>query len=153
MRARVRIEDVGTREDLKAGRKLARVRYTEAIREASQRTILPRAKMRAPGVVAHYFTTKATTRGAYITTIGKRVFDDIAGLINFGGYLKGKIVPRKKKALYLREYGAVVASVGEEGKVRARFVGQHYLEAAIDEGVPAMEELALKKVTAAFAGA
>ncbi|HET9199244.1 MAG TPA: hypothetical protein VFN92_13440 [Solirubrobacterales bacterium] len=153
MRVHVRFEDFGEREALKAARKVVRLRYAEAIREAGQRAVLPRAKRRAPGVVGHYLTTKATLRGAYLTTIGKRVYDNIAGLLNFGGYVKGKLQPKRAKALYLRDYNVVVASVGEEGKVRARYKGQHFLEAAISEGVPAMEELAIKKVAEAFRGA
>lgn len=152
MRVRIHFQDFGEREALKAARKVVRLRFTEAIREASQRAILPRAKNRAPGVVAHYLTTKATVRGAYLTTIGKRVYDNIAGLLNFGGYVKGKIEPKRAGGLYLRDYGIVVASVGEEGQVRARYKGQHFLEAAINEGVPAMEELALRKVSASFRG-
>jgi hypothetical protein len=154
MRAHVRFEDFGNREALKAARKTVRIRYTQAIREAGQRAILPLAKMAAPSVVGHYLATKANTKGAYLTTLGARKFDNIAGLLNFGGVVKGKIKPKRRgvKALRIPNLGVIVASVGEEGQIRARYEGQHFLEKAIDAGVPAMEEMALRKVEEAFAG-
>jgi hypothetical protein len=153
VRAHVRFEDFGTKEELRAGRRLVRLRYVEAIREAGQRAILPVAKRFAPAIVAHYLTTKANTRGAFLTTIGSFQYDNIAGLLNFGGAVKGKLRPRRKEALFFQgpAGGVIVASVGEEGQIRARYEGQHFLEKAIDAGVPAMEALALKKVEEAFA--
>lgn len=150
MRTHVRFEDFGTKEELKVARRLVRQRVAEAIREAGQRAILPKAKMAAPAVVAHYLTTKAVTKGAFLTTLGSRKYDNITGLLNFGGQVRGKLLPKTAQALYLRGPNVIVASVGEEGEVRARYEGQHFLEIAIEAGVPEMERLALKNVEEAF---
>lgn len=147
-----RFEGFETKEELKAARKGFRIAYTRAIREAGQRVILPLAKRAAPAIAGHALTTKANTKGAYITTLGPRKSDDIIGLVNFGGTQRGKIVPKDAQALFLREKGIVVASVGKEGEIRARYKGNHFLERAIDAGVPEMEHRAEKYVMEAFGG-
>jgi hypothetical protein len=150
MRINAHLEGFETREDLKRGRKLLRERIKAGLKEAGQRAVLPEAKRSSPAIVAQALMTKATTRGAYLTTLGPRKHDDIAGLLNFGGSPKGAIRPRRAKALRLRGTGIVVEQVGEVGQVRARYRGRHFLEAAINRAVPEMERIAADKVMEAF---
>jgi len=147
---RARLEGFQTREELRAGRKLLRERVKEGLKEAGQRAVLPEAKRRAPSIIAHALTTKATTRGAYLTTLGRRKDDDITGLLNFGGQPEDVIRPRRKQALRLRGTSVIVAAVGEDGRPRARYRGQHFLEEAIRRSVPEMERIAADKVMEAF---
>jgi hypothetical protein len=149
---RVRLEDFQTKEDLAEGRRLIREKVKEGLKEAGQRAVLPEAKRRSPAIVAQALTTKATTRGAYLTTIGPRKFDNITGLLNFGGSPKGQIVPTKAKALHFRSGNVIVAAVGEPGKPRARYRGKGFLEAAINIATPQMEAIASEKVFEAFKG-
>jgi hypothetical protein len=152
MKIRVRMEDFGTKEELKAGRKLMREKVKEGLKEAGQRTVLPAAKRGAPAIVSQALTTKAAAKGAFLTTLGPRKLDNITGLLNFGGSPRDVIRPKKKKALRFRggDGFVVVASIGEEGRPRARYKGKHFLEKAIKGAQPAFEELSLKKVLEAF---
>jgi hypothetical protein len=150
MIVRARLDSFQTREELKAGRRLLRDRVKEGLKEAGQRAVLPEAKRAAPAVISHALTTKATTRGAYLTTLGRRKDDDITGLLNFGGQPKDVIRPRRMEALHIRGTNVVVASIGHEGRPRARYKGKHFLEAAISRSVPMMERITADKVMEAF---
>lgn len=162
---RARFEDFGTKEELKAGRRLLRQKVREGMHEAAQRAVLPVAKRGAPAIAAQALTTKAVSKGAYLTTIGPRKFDSITGLLNFGGNPRGFIYPKKKQALRLRGTNIVVASIGAvgvekgvygikyqqtQGRIRARYKGQHFLEKAIEGALPAYEALTMPKVLEAF---
>jgi hypothetical protein len=150
MKIRVRMEDFGTKEELKAGRKLMRAKVKEGLKEAGQRAVLPAAKRGAPAIVAQALTTKAVAKGAFLTTIGPRKWDRITGLLNFGGSPRDVIRPKEKQALHIRGTSVVVASIGAEGRPRARYKGKHFLEAAIKGAQPAFEEITLPKVLEAF---
>jgi hypothetical protein len=154
MKVRLRLEDFETHEDIKAARKLIRGKVKEGLKEAGQRAVLPEAKRRAPAIVAEFLTTKANAKGAYLTTLGPRKFDDIAGLLDFGGYPEDVIRPKRKKAIAFRGNAGmvVVASVGEEGRPRARYKGSHFLEAAINNALPVMEVVSMLKIREAFGG-
>src|SRR4051812_12359987 len=102
MRIHARLEDFETKEALKAGRKLLRSKVKEGLKEAGQRAVLPEAKRAAPAIVAQTLTTKASARGAYLTTLGPRKGDDITGLLNFGGWPRGVIRPKRAQALHIR---------------------------------------------------
>lgn len=151
---RARLEDFGTREEVKAAKKLVRVKTKEGLKEASQRAVLPEAKRGAPPIAAATLTTKATTLGAYLTTIGPRKGDDITGLLNFGGYQKGVMRPRRKQTQALsfvwRGAVVVVSAIGHGGAPRAHWKGAHFLEAAISRSVPEMEQITAQKVREAF---
>jgi hypothetical protein len=150
VKVRVRFEDFGTRAELKVARALVREGVKEGIKEAGQRAVLPEAKRGAPAIVSQVLTTKATTGGAYLTTLGPRKGDDITGLLNFGGQPRDVIRPKRKQALRLRNTNIVVEAVGEPGRPRARYKGGHFLEAAISRSVPLMEALAEQKVMEAL---
>lgn len=150
MKIRVRMEDFATKEELKAGRKLMREKMKEGLKEAGQRAVLPAAKRGAPAIVAQALTTKAAAKGAFLTTIGPRKLDNITGLLNFGGTPHDIIRPKHKQALRIRGTSVVVASIGAEGRPRARYKGKHFLEKAIKGAQPIFEELSMKKVLEAF---
>ncbi len=152
MRIHARLENFETKEALKAGRKLLRDKVKEGLKEAGQRAVLPEAKRAAPAIVAQALTTKATARGAYLTTIGPRKGDDITGLLNFGGWPRDVIRPKRAQALQIRGTTIVVSAVGAEGRPRAHYKGAHFLEAAINRSVPLMEAIAEQKVMEAFGG-
>jgi hypothetical protein len=162
---RARFQDFGTKEELKAGRSILRSKVKEGLKEAAQRAVLPVAKRGAPAIAAQALTTKSTAKGAYLTTIGPRKLDSITGLLNFGGNPRGFIYPKKKQALRLRGTNIVVDHIGAvgiergvygikfqqtEGRIRARYKGKHFLEAAIDGALPAYEALTMPKVLEAF---
>lgn len=150
MKIHARLEGFETRAQLKAARRLLSLKVKEGLKEAGQRAVLPEAKRGAPAIGAHALTTKATTRGAYLTTLGPRKSDDILGLLNFGGEPRDVIRPKRAKALQIRGTTVVVAAVGDTGRPRARYKGAHFLEAAINRSVPLMEEIAEAKVMEAF---
>jgi hypothetical protein len=151
---RARLEDFETKEEIKAAKKLIRVKTKEGLKDASQRAVLPEAKRLAPAIAAATLTTKATTQGAFLTTLGPRKGDDITGLLNFGGYQKGVMRPRtkRKRALSFNWHGTpiVVSSIGQSGRERAHWKGAHFLEAAINDSVGAMEAITAQKVQEAF---
>jgi hypothetical protein len=152
VKVRLRLEDFETHEEIKAARKLINRKTKEGMKEAAQRAVLPEAKRGAPAIVAQALTTKATTRGAYLTTLGRRKLDDITGLLNFGGQPEDVIRPQRRKALAFRGAGGavVVEAVGRAGRPRARYKGAHFLEAAIARCVPAMEAITAVKIREAF---
>lgn len=164
---RARFEDFGTKEELKAGRRLLRSKVKEGMHEAAQRAVLPVAKRGAPAIAAQALTTKAAAKGAYLTTIGPRKLDSITGLLNFGGTPRGAIYPTKRQALRIRGTNIVVAAISPTtrgtkrsvvelnagyvgGEIRARYKGQHFLEKAIEGALPAYEALTMPKVLEAF---
>jgi len=148
---RVRVEAEKTSAEFKLARKTIRAKAKQGLREAAQRALLPPVKRAAPAVVSHYFTTKATPTSGYVTTLGSKMKDRIAGLLNFGGLVSTKVVPKRKEALHIRGTNVVVASVGNGQRVRGRrYRGKHFIEAGVTAGSGEFERGVTDAVVSAF---
>jgi S1-C subfamily serine protease len=130
-----------TSAEFKMARRTLRAQAARGMREQAQRALLPPVKRAAPAVVAHYFTTKARVSGSvFITTLGPKMQDRIAGLLNFGGLVSTKIVPKRKEALRFRGSGVFVSRVGNGQRARGRkYRGKHFIERGVVEGYPQFE--------------
>jgi hypothetical protein len=148
---RVRVDAERTSAEFKLARKLVRSKAKQGLKEAGQRSLLPPVKRAAPAVVSPYLTTKATARSGYVTTLGPKMKDRIAGLLNFGGLVSTKIVPKKKEALHIRGTNVVVASVGNGQRARGRkYKGEHFIEHGVTAGYPDFERRVTSTVMSAF---
>lgn len=150
---RVRIDAEKTSAEFKAARKLISVKTKQGIKESGQRYILPPVKHKAPAVVSAYFTTKVRSNNGYVTTQGPRMKDRIAGLLNFGGLVSTKIVPKRRgvKALHLRGTNIFLAQVGNGQHARGRkYRGKKYIEKGVVEGLPLFERGLTKKIMESF---
>lgn len=148
---KVRIDAEKTSAEFKAARKLISVKVKEGIKEGGQRYILPPVKRQAPAVVAHYLTTRVRSNNGYVTTLGPRMKDRIAGLLNFGGLVSTKIVPKRADALHLRGTNIFVEQVGNGQHARGRrYRGKKYIERGMREGLPLFEHHLTEKIMDAF---
>lgn len=147
----VRVDAAKTSTEFKAARKLIRAKAAQGVKEAGQRAILPPVKRGAPAVVSPYLTTKARGTSGYLTTLGPKVKDRIAGLLNFGGLVSTKIVPKHKQALRLRGSGAFLAQVGNGQRAKGRkYTGKHFIERGIETGLPEFEHRLTDSIMSAF---
>lgn len=147
----VRIDAEKTSAEFKVARKLIRAKAAQGIKEAGQRAMLPPVKRAAPAVVSVYLTTKSRATSGYVTTLGPKMGDRITGLLNFGGLVSTKIVPKRKQALHIRGTNVVVASVGNGQRIRGRrYKGKAFIERGLREGYPLFERTVTGKVMEAF---
>jgi hypothetical protein len=148
---RVRINAAKTSAEFKAARKLIRAKVSQGIKAAGQRAMLPPVKRAAPAVVSVYLTTKARASSGYVTTLGPKMGDRITGLLNFGGLVSTKIVPKHKQALHIRGTNVVVASVGNGQRAKGRrYTGKKFIERGLAEGYPEFERTVTGSVMSAF---
>ena len=148
---RVRVDAAKTSEEFRRARREIRGKASQGLKEAGQRAILPPVKRAAPAVVSPYLTTKANSTSARITTLGPRVKDRIVGLLNFGGLVSTKIVPKKRSALHIRGTTIFVSQVGNGQRARGRrYRGKHFIERGIASGYPSFERILVKTVLSAF---
>jgi hypothetical protein len=122
------------------------------LRIAAERIALPRAKVMAPSVVDQYLTAASTIRGAYITTKGPKVYDRIAGLLEYGGSVDSDIHPTKKQAIRIGDTGEVraVAYRGPFKGKPARFTGQDRIKRGVQLAMPQMVSEATEEILRAF---
>lgn len=149
----VRIDAEKTSAEFKIARKLIRAKAAQGIKEAGQRAMLPPVKRAAPAVVSAYLTTKARPASGtgYVTTLGPKLYDRITGLLNFGGLVSTKIVPKSKHALHIRGTNILVAQVGNGQRARGRkYKGKAFIERGLREGYPIFERTVTDKVMEAF---
>ena len=170
--------DVDTRVDMDAvQRELREAQYRipnmlrDGLREAAEQEALPRVRMAGPSFAVAIWKAGATNRVAYITTRGPKTLDRAAGLLNYGGTVRGEIVPKRVKGQRKR---AAREAAGEEFKSayrgrgpealstpfgpRARVSGprhyraKHYLERAVAESVPGVTSRFRDKALDVFEG-
>ena len=170
--------DVDTRVDMDAvQRELREAQYRipnmlrDGLREAAEQEALPRVRMAGPSFAVALWKAGATNRVAYITTRGPKSLDRAAGLLNYGGTVRGAIVPKRVKSQRKR---AAREAAGEEFKSayrgrgpkalstpygpRARVSGprhyraKHYLERSVAESVPGVTSRFREKTLAVFEG-
>jgi hypothetical protein len=142
----VRIDSARVEHDFKAAQREIKRKAAEGIKEAGQREMLPPVKRRAPAVIAHSLTTKATSTRGYVTTLGSRKADRITGLLNFGGTVKAPIKPKKKQALMIGKTGEFRAVVTKPRHYR----GKHFIERGLEEGFSGFEQRVLVSIMGAF---
>lgn len=144
MIVKLRMDAAKTQEELKASRRAMRQKLKEAMLEAGQQAVLPRVRRGAPSVISTALTVKGSTRGAYITTQGRREKDRITGLLNWGGYVTTQLDPKKAEALKTPE--------GPRARVdqHRRYRGKNFLERDVVASQPRMKEVALPIVMRAF---
>lgn len=148
----VRVDAAKTSEEFKLARRTVRAAASRGVKEQAQRSLLPPVKRAAPAVVSPYLTTKARASGsAYVTTLGPKMKDRIAGLLNFGGLVSTKIVPKRKQALHIRGTTIFVTQVGNGQRVRGRrYRGDHFIERGVAVGYPAFERGVTDAIMGAF---
>lgn len=142
---RTRVDDERVRAQLSQARKEAGRRVKAGLQAGADGAVLPKVLRHAPSVVRPYLTVKATLRGIYITTKGKKVGDKITGLLNFGGTVRSDITPRKRKALVIGP-GIIRAAVTDD----RTYAGKFFLERSRDEALPGVEDDLLRHVMPAF---
>lgn len=148
MELRARVEGLQTVEQLKEARRQITTKTREGLREAGQRAILPPVRRRAPAVISPNMRTGATSRAGYVTTLGSRTQDRIAGLLNFGGLVTTQIFPKRKQALTVGRTGIIRASV-----TRPRhYIGKRFIERGMEEGLPELERITLQKLMESYEG-
>jgi hypothetical protein len=147
MRLDVKIEDTAVQLALKAARRDLAQSVKQGLLHGAQRA-LPQVKVTAPTVVGQHLAAKATTRDAYITTVGPTVYDRIAGLLEWGGDVKTPLAPKKAQAL----------KIGDTGEIRATVTGtrtysaQQRIYRGISASLPVAEAVAREEVVKAFGG-
>ena len=170
--------DVDTRIDAEAVEREMRAAASripnmlrDGLREAAEREALPRVRMAAPAFTVAIWTAGATNRVAYITTRGPKWIDRAAGLLNYGGTVRGEIVPKRVKGQRkraAREAAGETFKRGYSGRgpkalstphgPRARVSGprhydaKHYLERAVAESVPGVTSRFRDKALDVFDG-
>lgn len=148
---RVQINAEKTSAEFKIARKQLRAKAMQGVREMGQRAMLPPVKRSAPAVVSVYLTSKAKGTSGYITTFGRKMGDRITGLLNFGGLVSTKIVPKKAQALHIRGTTIFVSQVGNGQRARGRrYRGKKFIERGLAEGYPAFEHGVTDSVMSAF---
>jgi len=147
----VRVDAARTSDEFKRARATIRAKAALGVKEASQRAILPPVKRAAPAVVSPYLTTKSRGTTGYLTTLGPKMKDRIAGLLNFGGLVSTKIVPRRKRALHIRGTNVFVSQVGNGQSARGRrYKGKKFIERGVAAGYPEFEHRLTDSIMAAF---
>lgn len=143
----VRVEDDLVLHAVRKAKRETRRRVSIGLEKATDRKVLPRVRLLAPSIVRPYLRAKATSRRAYITTRGPRKYDRIAGLLNYGGTVRGPIRPKGKKALTIAP-----------GVVRSRvwtkrvYQGKHFMEAGVQASVGGIEDVMFEEIMEAFGG-
>jgi hypothetical protein len=148
----VRVNAAKTSAEFKRARRTIRATASRGVKEQAQRALLPPVKRAAPAVVSPYLTTKGRASGsAYVTTLGPKMKDRTAGLLNFGGLVSTKIVPKKAQALHFRGTTIFVEQVGNGQRARGRrYRGQHFIERGVAAGYPAFERGLTDAIMGAF---
>jgi hypothetical protein len=148
---RVRVAAEKTSDEFKLARRTVRAKATQGVREGGQRAILPPVKREAPAVVSPYLMTKARGTSGYVTTLGPKMKDRITGLLNFGGLVSTKIVPKRKEALHIRGTTVFVSQVGNGQRSRGRrYKGAGFLERGVVAGYPEFERTLTDRIMSAF---
>lgn len=170
--------DVDTRVDMdavQAEMRAAQYRIPnmlrDGLREAAEQEALPRVRAAGPSFAVAIWRAGATNTRAYITTRGKKSLDRAAGLLNYGGTVRGEIVPKRVKGA--RKRAAREAAGGEFKRAyrgtgpkalstpygpRARvsgprhYRGKHYLERAAVESLPGITNRFRDKALGVFEG-
>lgn len=165
--------DVDTRVDMDAVERELRAASTripnmlrDGLREAAELEALPRVRAGAPSFLVAIWVARATRTRAYITTRGKKQLDRAAGLLNYGGTVRGQIVPRRTsrararavagKAPVQRGSGpkALSTPYGPRAAVNAprTYRGKHFLERDIGASVPGVTSRFRDKALGVFEG-
>lgn len=122
---------------------------------AAERSALPRARALAPSIGAQSLIAKSTTRSAYITTKGPKVYDRILGMHEYGGSVTSDIVPKKKLAIKIGEAGedSIIRAVAYRGP----FVGKpmkveasNPIKRGVQAALPSMLEIAKDEILEAY---
>lgn len=151
--------------------KLARTRVPNmvrgALRESAELEALPRVRAASPSFGASLLVARSGMRQAYITTVGKKEMDRALGLLNYGGTVRGRVVPKRvKRAAARAEAGKEAVKRGSGpralalpgGLARAAvnkprtYRGQHFLERGVAMSVPAMATTFRNKALSIFEG-
>lgn len=151
MKVRVRIDAERAEAVFKVAKREASKNVREGLTEGAERQALPKVRSRAPSVTQPYLTVKATQRGPYLTTRGRRIGDRITGLLNYGGTVTAPIAPREAKALST-PYGPkslVRRGSGGIGKP-AVYKPKLFIEQGVNEAMPGLEEELLDAVVDSF---
>ena len=106
-------------------REVARV-----IRDSTRRRVVPLAKRLGPSIVSDSLFAAQTAGGAALTTNATGMRRRIVGITNYGGVVASPIVPKRAKALKLKN-GGIVARVDTPRRV----TGTHYLETAVEREI------------------
>lgn len=101
-------------------RKGIKARIKDGLQKGAEQVALPAVKEAAPvktGWLRDHLAAKARANSAYITVTGGKK-GRYAGLLEFGGQIRGDIRPKKKKALKIGE--GFAASVTKPRRYEAR---------------------------------
>ncbi|MBA3689782.1 MAG: hypothetical protein H0W82_00015 [Actinobacteria bacterium] len=121
------IDDAAVLAALRAMRRDINQDVKKSMLDAAKAVTLPAVvALTAPSRGRMTMAAKATTRGAYITTNARGELRKVIGLLNFGGTVEAKILPKTKKALF---FGGdhPVASISTPRHYR----GKHFIEKGI----------------------
>jgi hypothetical protein len=140
-----RIEALSTELALRRARTEIGRETKEGLVAGTER-ILPGVKSAAPDVVAPYLTAGATTTKAYISTRGPKVYDRIAGLLEYGGTVTTPLFPNEKQAVGPGQGEWVVAEV----RTPRKYTGQRRIAAAVTGGLPIAAAVAEREVMASL---
>lgn len=142
-----KVDAARTTQTFKRARRDIDRRKKTGLRRAGERATLPaarRAARREAGPAGEALEVKARSSHAFLT--GRTLRQGrIIGLHNFGGVVRAPIKPRRgKRAVVVG--GQPVAQVTTPRVYRAK----HFLEHAVDQTLPAFEQVLLTEVMKAF---
>jgi hypothetical protein len=146
----VRFEGEGVPEVLRAAKREVKQRLKEGMLTAANDHVLPEVRRAAPRIVEGALTIKGAVKGPKVTSQGPRKYDNIAGYLNFGGYIKTPLAPKNPE-------GHQALAIGN-GVIRARvtkprhYVGSRFIERGIDAGFANFSEAVLEDVMQSFNG-
>lgn len=139
-----------TKEQFAAARREMNARVKDGLGSAARTIALPEAKRLAPhhtGRLASSLTAKSTARAAYLTTALRGKKGRYVGLMEFGGTVRGTILPKGKKQA-LKINGRFVAKV----TTPRHYKGKHFMERAVTGRRKQIDAAIQREVMRAFDG-
>lgn len=128
----IRVEDDAVRRGLAEQRRAIGQDVKRFALSSATRNVVPAARRKAPGQRwDRYIEARSTTRGAYLTLSGSLRGErrSIVALLEFGGVVRGKIVPVKGRALKIGD--RYVARVTTPRRYRPR----EFMQGAVRENI------------------
>jgi hypothetical protein len=145
LRIDVKVEGVDrTSDEFKQIRRGARKTAGDAAQAAGEKVALPHAKRHAPGFIKTTLVSKRRGTSATLTTRlpGKKA--RVVGLLEYGGTVRTRIVPRNGQA--------IVTPQGPRAAVNKprRYKGKHFLTDAVYKNRRQIDEAILEETLRAF---
>lgn len=141
----VKVDAKPGEEAFKRVRRQANRTAREAVQIAATKVILPDAKRRIGGGKTAATLVVRKGRVAYLTTTLRGKKGRYVGLLEFGGTVRTRLVPKRAKALLIN--GRFAANVTAPRTYKAKL----FLTNAVHDNLPAIEEQTRSEIMVLFA--